>query len=66
MGHACALAGNKEEALAILAQLSMPYARALVELGLGEIDRALDGLEQAAHDRYPHIVYVGVEPISTR
>ena len=63
LGHACALGGDREQARAILAQLSTPYPRALVELGLGELERALSGLEQAARERYPQIVYVGVEPM---
>jgi serine/threonine protein kinase len=62
-GLASGLAGHRMAALRTLDQLTMPYPRALVELGLGEIERALDGLEQASRDRYPHVVYIGVEPI---
>jgi serine/threonine-protein kinase len=63
LGHACARAGYKEEARTILGQLSGAYARALVELGMNEIDHAIDGLEQACIERYPHIVYLGIDPI---
>jgi serine/threonine protein kinase/tetratricopeptide (TPR) repeat protein len=63
LGHANGLAGHRMAARAVLEKLSMPYARALVELGLGETERALDGLDQASRERYPHVVYVAVEPM---
>jgi serine/threonine protein kinase len=63
LGHACALAGDREEAQSILGQLSSPFGRALVHLGLRDIERALDDLEQAVSDRYPLVAYAGVEPI---
>jgi tetratricopeptide (TPR) repeat protein len=63
LGYACALAGNRTEAMAILGRLTNAFARGIVHLGLGEFSQALDGLEQAANDRYPHIAYVAVEPM---
>jgi serine/threonine protein kinase/tetratricopeptide (TPR) repeat protein len=63
LAHACALAGDVAEARAILEPLPTPFSRALVHIGLGEYDLALDRLEQAARERYPHVVYAGVDPI---
>ena len=63
LGHATALAGNVAEARAILEPLRTPFPRALVHVGLGEYDLAIERLEQAARERYPHIVYAGVDPI---
>ncbi len=63
LGHACALAGDVAEARAILEPLRTPFSRALVHIGLGEYDLATERLEQAARERYPHIVYAGVDPI---
>jgi tetratricopeptide (TPR) repeat protein len=63
LGHTNGLAGHRMAARAVLEKLSMPYARAVVELGLGETERALDGLDQASRERYPHVVYVAVEPM---
>ncbi len=63
LGHACALAGDVTEARAILEPLRKPLPRALVHIGLGEYDLAIEGLEQAARERYPHVVYAGVDPI---
>jgi len=63
LGHAMGLAGQQAAARVILKQLTIPYQRAVVELGLGDVETALASLEQAVRDRYPHIVYLGVEPM---
>lgn len=63
LGHACALAGDVAAARAILEPLRMPFSRALVYIGLGEYDLAIEKLEQAASERYPRIAYAGVDPI---
>jgi serine/threonine protein kinase/tetratricopeptide (TPR) repeat protein len=63
LGHACALAGDAAEARAILDSLRTPFSRALVHIGLGEYALAVERLEQAARERYPHIVYAGVDPL---
>jgi tetratricopeptide (TPR) repeat protein len=63
LGHASALGGDRAEAQSILDRTSSPFARALIYLGLGELERALDGLEQAVSDRYPLVAYAGVDPI---
>jgi serine/threonine-protein kinase len=58
-GEALGLAGRREEALAVLAQLEqmareryvMPYHFAYIHTGLGEDDKAMDVLERAAEER---------------
>jgi serine/threonine protein kinase/tetratricopeptide (TPR) repeat protein len=70
LGAAYAEAGQVEAARQILSELSelatrryVPaYHRALVHLGLGEIDMALDLLEQTVDDGDPWTVWLGVEP----
>lgn len=38
------------------------FERGLIYSGLGEVDRALASLEQAADERYPWLVLADVEP----
>ncbi len=68
------LAGHRAEALKIRSELEAmagtapvsPYYFALVELGLGETDRAFSHLEEALAEREGILIYVGVDPISAR
>ncbi len=67
LAHALAVTGETSEARAILAELEkVLVARqdrlALVHVGLGEFDQALECLEHARNLRAPGIVQVGVDP----
>lgn len=70
IGHACALAGQKDEARRVLAGLMArattryvsPYAFALIHAGLNETDQAAAALEQACADRTHWLVFLGAEP----
>jgi hypothetical protein len=61
VGGTCGRAGQKDEALRILARLDdlareryvSPLHRANVLVGIGEIDRALDDMEKAYAERCP-------------
>jgi len=61
-GYVLALLGRTDEARGILDSLSGPLAKAVVHLGLGEYDRALDLLEQAAESRPWPLRLLKVEP----
>lgn len=71
LGHARALAGDREGAAAALARLEALSGRrfvsrywvALVRLGLGESDRALDELEQAFDEGFDWCLFVAVDPM---
>jgi tetratricopeptide (TPR) repeat protein len=72
LGQAYARSGQKEEALRILARLNedaksryaAPYAMALINLGLGEKDRAIDELERAYHEGETNYLFViKVDPL---
>lgn len=71
IAHAHAVAGRPGEARAALVQLEgassrgyvAPEYRALVHLGLGERDRALELLEEAYENRSGAMAYLGVEPL---
>lgn len=71
VAHAEAAAGRPEAARAALAQLEAasarayvaPEYRALVHLGLGEHERALELLEEAYENRSGAMAYIGVEPL---
>gem|GEM_PF-7039469 len=39
-----------------------PYFQAFPHLGLGDLQKALDLLEQATEDRSFPVIYIGVEP----
>jgi TolB-like protein/DNA-binding winged helix-turn-helix (wHTH) protein/Tfp pilus assembly protein PilF len=70
LGHANARAGNREEAQRLLAQLMgqsksqyvSPYYIAMVYLGLGKNDVAMNWLEKAYADRSNGLVFLKVEP----
>jgi TolB-like protein/DNA-binding winged helix-turn-helix (wHTH) protein/Tfp pilus assembly protein PilF len=70
LATASARSGNKDEAEKLLADLISeskkqyvsPYYFALVYVGLGQRDRAIDFLEQAFADRSNGLVFLKVEP----
>lgn len=70
LAHACALSGNHSEALKLLAQLEAlskteyvsPFYIAIVYLGLGKNDMAMNWLEKAYDDRSNGLVFLKVEP----
>jgi TolB-like protein/tetratricopeptide (TPR) repeat protein len=70
LGNALAVAGRKEDALRVLGDLQKlskerhvsPYSIALVYVGLGERDHALEWLERAYAERSPQLVVLKVEP----
>ena len=59
LGHACARAGRRAEAEDLLRQLVKPgqlcscdsYQESLIQVGLGEFEKALDSLERAYQER---------------
>ena len=72
LGQAYARSGQKEEALKILARLNedtrsryaAPYAMALINLGLGKKDRAIDELERAYREGETNYLFViKVDPL---
>ena len=70
LANAYAQSGNKAESERLLADLSQesrthyvsPYYFALVYVGLGESDKAIDQLEKAFADRSNGLVFLKVEP----
>jgi tetratricopeptide (TPR) repeat protein len=70
LGHAYAMSGQRAEALRLLDQLEelagqkyvSSYAIALIHVGLGEKERALERLRQAYRERAGHLVYLKVDP----
>jgi serine/threonine-protein kinase len=70
LGHAYAMAAERAKALQLLDQLKelsqqkyvSSYEMALVHVGLGEKDRALEWLQQAYRERAGHLVYLKVDP----
>src|SRR5437764_5566221 len=70
LGLVLARQGHMAEARDILRTLqrnshkryTSPYGEALVQLGLGEKDRALTLLERATDEHYPWIVHFNVNP----
>ena len=71
LGYAYGMSGNKREAQKVLDQLIevskqryvSPYDLAVVHMGLGEKDQALEALRRAYKERSPHLVLLKVEPI---
>jgi DNA-binding winged helix-turn-helix (wHTH) protein/tetratricopeptide (TPR) repeat protein len=69
LGHAYGLSGRIVDARRVLNQLIelssrmyvAPFDWAIIHLGLGEIDRALDRLEEACHERSSSVVFLKVE-----
>ena len=70
LGHAYAVAGKTAEARKILDDLHslaekryvLPYGFAVIHIGLGENDEALEWLERAYQDRNGWMVFLQVEP----
>ncbi len=70
LGLAYARAGQPAQARAQLAKIAeiaakrytSPYFQAFPHLGLGDLQKALDLLEQATEDRSFPVIYIGVEP----
>jgi tetratricopeptide (TPR) repeat protein len=71
LGYAYAVAGRRDEALQILAELQTfpmnrdvsPFYLAMVHAGLGDEEQALKWLESACEERYNWMVWLGVEPM---
>jgi TolB-like protein/tetratricopeptide (TPR) repeat protein len=71
LGHSYALAGRRNEALKILAELNelsqtksvSPYDLALIHTGLGEKEKAIELLKRAYEDRAGWIISLKVEPM---
>jgi TolB-like protein/DNA-binding winged helix-turn-helix (wHTH) protein/tetratricopeptide (TPR) repeat protein len=70
LGYIYAIAGHREEAVAVRAELERlaavryvaPQDFALVEIGLGNTSRALDALEQGFEIRDPEMSWIKVSP----
>jgi TolB-like protein/DNA-binding winged helix-turn-helix (wHTH) protein/Tfp pilus assembly protein PilF len=68
LGHAYAVAGKKAEARMLLRDLKEskhyfpPYQLALIHVGLGEKEEALNLLEKSYEERYPWLMHLAVEP----
>lgn len=71
LGHACARAGKNSEALRLYRELEERAQRtyipcdylAVISLGLGRTDEALEWLEKACDERSLHMVFLGVDPL---
>jgi eukaryotic-like serine/threonine-protein kinase len=71
LGHAYGVAGQRSEALKIIAELQerarqkyvSPYFFALVYVGLGDQDQAFAQLDKAYQERHPYLILVKVEPV---
>ncbi|HSM68684.1 MAG TPA: tetratricopeptide repeat protein [Xanthomonadales bacterium] len=66
LGYSLGLAGQHEEAEAILEALSQdpatsPYDLAIVHLGLGHLENAIGWLERAYEARDAHVIYINRE-----
>jgi Predicted integral membrane protein len=70
LGHAHAVGGNKEAALQIRAHLEelsrsqyvSPFWMAILEAGLGDVERAFSWLEKAYEERSGGLVWLRVDP----
>jgi len=68
LGHAYGVTGREAQARKVLAELqrseyASPYNLAIVHLGLGQEDQAIDWLEQAYETRSGHLVYINRGPV---
>jgi len=74
LGHSYAVSGNRTEALRILGELQKlsqqryvsPYFIAVVYVGLGDDELALQWLEKAYEERHPYLILLKVEPVFDR
>jgi len=69
LGYVYGVSGEKNDAERILQELGQPadgrvshYRLAIVYMGLGENEKALDSLEQAVKERAPGVVHLKVSP----
>ena len=70
LGHLYAISGKRDEALNILRELERqaaagyvePFYIALVHIGLGNTDRALDQLEKSLENGFPWMIHWNVSP----
>jgi TolB-like protein/Tfp pilus assembly protein PilF len=71
VGRAQAVAGNRGEALRVLAELKVmarrkyvsPYLLAVIYAALGEKDRAIEWLEKVYEERSYYVVWLKVDPV---
>jgi serine/threonine protein kinase/Tfp pilus assembly protein PilF len=71
LGYAYGVAGRRDEALRILAELQAfpmnrdvsPFYLAMIHAGLGDKEQALRWLESACEERYNWVVWLGSEPM---
>lgn len=71
LGYAYAVAGRRDEALRVLAELQTfpmnrdvsPFYLAMIHAGLGGKAQALRWLESAVEERYNWVVWLGAEPM---
>jgi DNA-binding winged helix-turn-helix (wHTH) protein/tetratricopeptide (TPR) repeat protein len=71
LGHALARSGNRDEAHAVLGQLSdlsdrryvSPHSVATVHVGLGRTSEALEWLNRAADERSNWMIFLNVDPV---
>jgi len=74
LGHALAVAGQREEARNVLKDLQevskqryvSPYYFALISAGLGDNQQAVTWLQKAQEERQPYLVLMSVEPVFDR
>jgi serine/threonine-protein kinase len=70
LGHAYGVAGRRKQARRVLAELVerskrdyvLPYARAIIHTGLGDVDAAMDTLDEAYEKRDEQLVMLAVDP----
>ena len=70
LGHTYAVSGNRKKAFEILARLNqfsktryiLPHLPAIIYIGLGDKDQALEWLEKACKDRTDFIIEANVDP----
>jgi tetratricopeptide (TPR) repeat protein len=71
LGHAYAVAGQREEAVKVLKDLQAlskeryvsPYYFALISAGLGDNQQAVSWLQKAQEERQAYLVLMNVEPV---
>jgi len=70
LGYAYAISGRTEDAQAIVKRMQLrsrsavqnAYFLALVQLGIGDLDRAMHSLEVAFEQRESNLIYLNIEP----